>query len=63
MHSILNFLAGKKTYLVAAATGTLTALHALGKISDGLYQQLLVLLGAGGLAAVRAAIANLGVKL
>jgi hypothetical protein len=51
-------LSGYKTYLVAAATAALTAAKMLGYIDDASYQNLMLLLGAGGLATVRAAIAK-----
>ena len=49
-------LSGYKTYIVAALTAALAAAHALGYVNDATYQTLLVLLGAGGLAALRAGV-------
>ena len=48
--------AGYKTYASAAGIAAITLLHSLGYLSDETYQTLLGLLGAGGLAALRAGI-------
>jgi hypothetical protein len=48
---------GYKTYLVAAAIAGLAAVHYLGYINDQLYQTLVGVFGAGGLAALRAGVA------
>ena len=47
---------GYKTYLAATGIAGVTLLHVLGYLSDETYQTLLGLLGAGGLAALRAGI-------
>lgn len=58
----IQMLKGYKTYLIAIATAALAIAHALGKIDDALYQSLLALLGAGGIAAVGAKINRLNGK-
>ena len=55
----MGFLIGKKTYLVAILTAALTFLKMAGHISEEVYQQLLALLAAGGIATVRSAISGL----
>ena len=47
---------GYKTYLSAGGIAAITLLHALGYIDDATFQMLLGLLGAGGLAALRAGV-------
>ena len=47
---------GKKTYLFAIAIGALTAFKAMGWIDHAVYDVLLGLFGAGGLAALRAGV-------
>ncbi len=49
---------GKKTYAVAVAAGLVTAVHMLGVIDQATWAALMGLLGAGGLATVRAGIAK-----
>jgi hypothetical protein len=51
-------LSGYKTYIVAGLAGALTIAHALGYIDSDGYATLMALLGAGGVATVRAAIAK-----
>lgn len=51
---------GKKTYLMAGLIGVATMVRALGWIDDSVYQALLGLLGAGGLAALRAGVTKSG---
>lgn len=46
-------LSGKKTYILAAIAGLLTVAHALGWITSEVYQTLMGLVGAGGLATLR----------
>lgn len=53
---ITELLAGKRTYIIALAIGALTTLHWLGYIDGATYQTMLGLLGAGGLATLRAAV-------
>ncbi len=48
-------LKGNRTYIVAILVAVVTAAHQLGKIDTTLYTTLLGLLGAGGLATLRAA--------
>ena len=55
---MFNFLVGRKSYVIAALTATLTFLKMTGHINDDLYQSLLALLGAGAVASVRAAISK-----
>ena len=55
----MGFLIGKKTYIVAILTAVLTFLKMAGHITEEMYQQLLALLAAGGIATVRAAINRL----
>ena len=47
---------GKKTYLVALGVAIATAAHQLGWIDATVYQTILGLLGAGGLAALRSGV-------
>jgi len=48
-------LKGKRTYMIAAAIGILSAAKAMGWIDEGAYNTLLGILGATGLATLRAA--------
>ena len=57
---LIEWLRGKKTYLLALAAGVLTALRALELIDDRTYETLLGLVGAGGLAALRAGVSKTG---
>ncbi len=54
-------LSGYRTYLVAAGLALVVGAHALGWLSDGAEAELLKVLGAGGLAALRSGIAKIGV--
>lgn len=57
MQSILDFLSGKKTYVIAIATGILAGLQAYGiVIPDYVY----ALLGAIGLGTLRAGVTKSG---
>ena len=58
---MLEFLDGKKSYLLAIAAGLLTMAHSLGWLGDGTYQTLMGLVGAGGLAALRAGVTKSGI--
>ena len=49
-------LGGKKTYLTAILIAAITVAHQMGWIDDNTYKTLLALLGAGGLAALRAGV-------
>lgn len=51
-------LKGKKTYIIAAAAGVVTAAHAAGFIGVELYTSIMGFLGAGGLATLRAGVSN-----
>lgn len=53
-------MSGYKTYIVAGLIGLTTAAKALGWIDDTVYQVVLGLLGAGGLAALRAGVTKSG---
>lgn len=53
-------LQGKKTYILAAIAGLLTVVHSLGWISAEVYQTLMGLVGAGGLATLRAGVTKSG---
>ena len=50
----MDFLKGKRTYAVAAAVGLITIAYQLGWIDGTLYTTALGLLGASGLATLRA---------
>ena len=52
----MDFLKGKKTYLIAAAVGLVTVAHQLGWIDADTYKVVLGFLGAGGLATLRAGV-------
>jgi len=54
----MKFLEGSKTYIVAIFIGVATIAHNLQWIDDTVYQWLLGLMGAGGLAALRAAVSK-----
>ena len=56
----MNFLTGKKTYLIAGAVALATFAHIMGWLDDGVYQMICGLLGAGGLAALRAGVTKSG---
>jgi hypothetical protein len=51
---------GKKTYIVAGLIGLAAGARALGWLDDGIYQMILGLLGAGGLAALRDGVTKSG---
>lgn len=54
---------GYKTYIVAGLIGLATVAHTLGWIDDTVYQVILGLLGAGGLAALRAGVTKSGTNI
>lgn len=54
----MSWLNGKKTYIVAAAMGIVTALHYAAIIDDNTFQTLVVILTGGGLAALRDGVAR-----
>ena len=49
----MDFLKGRKTYILAALAGLTTAAHMLGMIDVELYTTIMGFLGAGGLATLR----------
>ena len=53
-------MAGYKTYVVAAAIALDVFAHSMGWIDDTIFQAILGLLGAGGLAALRAGVTKSG---
>lgn len=53
-------MAGKKTYLIAALIAVATFAKAMGWIDQTTYELILGLLGAGGLAALRAGVTKSG---
>ena len=56
VQEIREMLAGKKTYIVAALVGAASVLHQLGYLDGEAYVTILGLLGAGGLATLRAGV-------
>lgn len=50
----MDILKGRKTYLIAAAVAVVVFARMAGLIDEGVYQVVLGLLGAGGLATLRA---------
>ena len=62
MSQLVTFLAGKKTYGLVAVAVVLTGLKALGYISDGTYNLLMTLTGAGTVATFRAAVGKVGTQ-
>lgn len=52
----MNWLTGKRTYIVAAGIGIVAALKAAGVIDEATANVILTLLGGAGLATVRAAV-------
>lgn len=54
LDGIVSWLSGRKTYLIAAAVPILMTLNAYTYLSDATTNMLLMLLGAGGLATLRA---------
>lgn len=55
MSNLIKSLEGKKTYICAVLIAVLTAGHYIGWIDAQMYQTLIGLFGAGGLASLRAA--------
>lgn len=55
MKKLLQKLEGKKTYLVAILVGVVSVLNYLGVVDGQAYVTIMGLLGAGGVAALRAA--------
>jgi len=54
----MEFLKGKKTYLVALGIAIATGALQMGWIDQKTYEWIIGILGAGGLAAIRAGIKN-----
>ena len=54
----MDWMKGKRTYMVAVAVGLVTVAYQLGMIDGQLYTAALGMLGAGGLATLRAGIAK-----
>lgn len=54
----MNFLKGKKTYIIAGLIGVVTVAAALGYIGDETKITLIGLLGGGGLATLRAGVSK-----
>jgi len=52
----LAYLKGKRTYIVAVLVGVLSVLQYLGVLSSDVYVTLMGVLGAGGLASLRAGV-------
>lgn len=52
----MNFLTGYRSYIAAAIIGIATGLKYAGVIDEATYQMIVGLAGAGGLAALRAAV-------
>lgn len=56
LKTMINFLKGKKSYLVAIAIGAVTTLHSLGYIDDETFKTILGILNSLGMAALAAKI-------
>ena len=56
MSNLREMLKGKKTYALAFLGALLTFAHLMGWLDMGAYNQLMALLGFGGLAALRAGV-------
>ena len=56
-----EWLSGKKSYIIAACVGLVVAARFLNLLDETTYQVLLGLLGAGGIASLRAGITKSGV--
>jgi len=52
----MDWLNGKKTYLIAIAIGAVSVVHQLGWIDSAAYTTIVGLLGAGGLGTLRAGV-------
>lgn len=52
----MEWLSGKKTYIVGALIAVATFFHQMGYIDDSLYQAILGFLGGAGLIALRAGV-------
>jgi hypothetical protein len=59
----MNSMPGYKTYIIAALIAVATAANYLGYLSNEAYQTILALLGAGGLATMRASVSKVDKKL
>jgi len=56
MGSLIKFLEGRKSYIVAALMAVLVFLKQIGKLDEATYQMLQGLLIGGGIASLRSAI-------
>ena len=56
MQKLIDWFEGKKTYFIILIGLVVTVLYWLGIIPQALYQQIMVLLGLGGAAALRSSI-------
>lgn len=57
---MMEFLKGKKSYLIAIAVAIVAGLHQLGYISDPMQITILTFLGAGAVASLKAAVTTAG---
>lgn len=62
MTKIINFLKGKKSYIIAIVGAIITFCYIAGYMSKETYQVLMTLIGVGTIASVRVAIAGLAKK-
>ncbi len=63
MKDVLEFLKGKKTYIIAAAIGVLAAAKQLGFVDEETFTNLMTILTGGGLASFYAMFARNGKKI
>ena len=54
----MDFLSGKKTYIIAVLAGIVVAVQSLGYIDNDMATTILGFLGAGGLATLRAGVSK-----
>lgn len=54
----MDWMKGKRTYVIAALVGVVTVVYQLGMIDGQVYTAVLGMLGAGGLATLRAGMAK-----
>ncbi len=59
MNKLLSFLDGKKTFLCALGVAVVTLCHQFGYLNSEVTNTLLMLLGAGSVASLRAAVAKM----
>lgn len=58
MNNVIKYLQGKKTYLIALGIAADVFAYKMGWVDESVYQLVLGLLGAGGLASLRSAVAK-----